>query len=606
MRNGPVRLVVSILGTTVLLSCASTSPESHYNLAIDYVQQGRLDEAKREYKLAIEANPNLVQARNNLGALYLRQDRLTEAEREFKKVLSINPDHLLARENLASTYEAMSGKDREALETWKAALSLEARADIQSRIAQRVAELEARLSPSLLLPPALTLSSPTPGQVVSTDRIKVEGESSSAVGIDRVAVLVNGESVGEGTRGIGGIAPGKIPAGQPFHFEQEVALRAGENEITVMAYDRQNLSSTRVVKITRLLSPVLTLSSPTPGQAVSEDRVRVEGEVSSPAGIDRVAVLINGEPIGEGTRGIGGISQGEIPTGEPFRFKEEVKLKEGENKITVVAYDRQGLSTSRDIKITRTSAPVARYYEKSWAVAIGINQYEYWPGLEYAVNDANSVAAKFRDLGFDEVIQVMDKQATRERILNLLGTELPKRVGKEDRVVIFFAGHGQTEELANGRQKGYLIPVDGSVTDYFTTAISMEQVREFSERITAKHIYYVMDACYSGLGFTRAMGVNPNLPGYLDKVTRLRSVQMITAGGKGEQVIEKGGHGLFTQYLLRALDGEADMDADGVVTATELGGFLRPRVSMASDNRQTPQYGRLDGEGEVVFLPSAK
>jgi uncharacterized caspase-like protein len=81
---------------------------------------------------------------------------------------------------------------------------------------------------------------------------------------------------------------------------------------------------------------------------------------------------------------------------------------------------------------------------------------------------------------------------------------------------------------------------------------------------------------------------------------------MVTAGGKGEQVIERGGHGLFTQYMLRALDGEADMDNDGVVTATEMGAFLRPQVSNASDNRQTPQYGRLDGEGEVVFLPQAK
>lgn len=241
------------------------------------------------------------------------------------------------------------------------------------------------------------------------------------------------------------------------------------------------------------------------------------------------------------------------------------------------------------------------FYAKSWGVVIGINRYQKWPGLEYSVNDAKAMGERLRILGFDEVIEVLDQEATRERLLELLGNELPKKVGKQDRVVIFFAGHGQTEELTSGRQKGYIIPVDAS-TQVFSQAISMEDVRELSERLPAKHVLYVIDACYSGLGLTRAGSISPTVAGYLRKVTGIRAVQMITAGSKGEQVVEKNGHGLFTAYVLRALDGEADMDNDGVVTASELGAFLRPQVSQATDNRQTPQYGRLDGEGEVVFL----
>jgi uncharacterized caspase-like protein len=81
---------------------------------------------------------------------------------------------------------------------------------------------------------------------------------------------------------------------------------------------------------------------------------------------------------------------------------------------------------------------------------------------------------------------------------------------------------------------------------------------------------------------------------------------MITAGGKKEQAVEVQGHGLFTQYFLRGLDGEADRDNDKIVTASELGAYLMPQVSRASGNLQTPQYGRLDGEGEVVFTVPAK
>jgi uncharacterized caspase-like protein len=234
---------------------------------------------------------------------------------------------------------------------------------------------------------------------------------------------------------------------------------------------------------------------------------------------------------------------------------------------------------------------------------IGINHYDSWPSLEYAVNDALAVERMLRRLGFDEVVRILDREATRERILNLLATELPQKVGPEDRVVIFFAGHGQTETLTGGGEQGYIIPVDADNRNYFTKAISMTQVRELSQRIPAKHLLYVMDSCYSGYGLVRGLGLNPGVERYVEKITSMRSVQMITAGGKNEQVRESHGHGLFTEYLLQGLEGDGDLDGDGVVTASELGTFLKAQVSLASEHQQTPQQGRLDGEGEVVFIP---
>ena len=48
--------------------------------------------------------------------------------------------------------------------------------------------------------------------------------------------------------------------------------------------------------------------------------------------------------------------------------------------------------------------------------------------------------------------------------------------------------------------------------------------------------------------------------------------------------------------------GEADLDKDNVVTGTELGAYLRPIVSNASGQAQTPLFGRLEGEGEFLFF----
>ena len=90
--------------------------------------------------------------------------------------------------------------------------------------------------------------------------------------------------------------------------------------------------------------------------------------------------------------------------------------------------------------------------------------------------------------------------------------------------------------------------------------------------------------------------------GYLTKIASMRAVQVVTAGGSGEQVQERGGHGLFTTYFLKGIQGEADINNDKVVTATELGAYLRPTVSDASQQAQTPLYGRLEGEGDFLFF----
>jgi hypothetical protein len=238
-------------------------------------------------------------------------------------------------------------------------------------------------------------------------------------------------------------------------------------------------------------------------------------------------------------------------------------------------------------------------YGKSWAVVIGINQYQKWPELVYAVKDARAVAQRLSRLGFDKIITITDRDATQRNILRVLGDELYAKTKPEDRVFIFFAGHGQTQDLPRGDKMGYIIPVDGDRTDYYSTAISMRQLQDLSDRLRAKHIFYAMDSCFSGL-LLRLRGVpGTDFAAYTSSPVR----QVLTAGSEGEEVVEVKGHGLFTRALLTGLDGHADTDGDGYITASELYEFLTPRILKASHNRQNPLFGRLDqGRGEFVFM----
>jgi len=265
--------------------------------------------------------------------------------------------------------------------------------------------------------------------------------------------------------------------------------------------------------------------------------------------------------------------------------------------------DRKSVPPDSGYAAAINSLEFAPGYEQKVAAVIGINDYERWPPLEGATLDAERVSAKLREKGFD-VIELYDAEATRERILQVLGEDLQGRTDIESLAVIFFAGHGQTETLPNGGKRGYIVPVDSDPERVFSTAISMEQLRDLSNRLPAKHVYYAMDSCYSGLGLTRGIGFSGGGPdeSYLANVTARRAVQMITAGREGEVAIEVQGRGIFTDSLLAALDGAADFNEDGFVTASEIGAFVPGRVSAATQSKQTPMYGTLEGSGEVIFL----
>src|SRR5438552_15976027 len=106
----------------------------------------------------------------------------------------------------------------------------------------------------------------------------------------------------------------------------------------------------------------------------------------------------------------------------------------------------------------------------------------------------------------------------------------------------------------------------------------MTSLREASDLIPAKHIYFVMDSCYSGLALTRGAGTFARDRTYLEEVTRRSARQILTAGGADQQVADDGpdGHSVFTWALLQGLQGEADIDGNGVITASELCAYINP------------------------------
>lgn len=267
--------------------------------------------------------------------------------------------------------------------------------------------------------------------------------------------------------------------------------------------------------------------------------------------------------------------------------------------ISVVAYDKAS-GKNKEVRL----------YNKSYAVVIGIDQYTNLPfdkQLSYAVQDAKGVAEILKkNFKFDKIITLYNGEATKANIMKVLSGDLSK-ISEKDSVFVFWAGHGYTEKTSRG-DLGYLVPFDGTFEEsQLYENISMTMIKDdISKRIPAKHIFYVMDSCYSGLlvskrGATRKTARDFN---YLQEITKEEACQVLTAGSKDQQVLDGGprGHSVFTGRFIEVLE-----NADDFITATEVSAIVKERVFSDARTRghtQTPKYGELFGLGDYVFVPS--
>src|SRR5713101_4966878 len=86
-------------------------------------------------------------------------------------------------------------------------------------------------------------------------------------------------------------------------------------------------------------------------------------------------------------------------------------------------------------------------YTGSRALVVGINGYQYVAPLQYARQDAEAIAAVLQDrFGFPpaNVTLLLDRDATRSAIRDAYMTYTRDPVEEDDRVLIFYAGHGHT------------------------------------------------------------------------------------------------------------------------------------------------------------------
>jgi uncharacterized caspase-like protein len=271
--------------------------------------------------------------------------------------------------------------------------------------------------------------------------------------------------------------------------------------------------------------------------------------------------------------------------------------------FTVFLVAEPAPTEQRGINIVSPKGQDVYLYKDYHALVIGISDYDYWPDLPNAAQDAEEVAAKLKELGFAVNLLL---NPTSEEMKNALG-EIVYKTGQEENraILLYFAGHGETERLADKTDMGYIIPKDCPILKteplgFSNRAVSMRYIESVSLRIKSKHVLMLFDSCFSGSLFNlvRAM------PQDITEKSAYPVRQYITAGRGDEPVPDRS---MFKRCLLIGLEGDADLTGDGYITGTELGVYLAEKVVNYTRSRQHPQYGKINNpdldRGDFIFVP---
>ncbi len=247
---------------------------------------------------------------------------------------------------------------------------------------------------------------------------------------------------------------------------------------------------------------------------------------------------------------------------------------------------------------------------RSYALVVGVAHYQNLPAanqLQFPERDAESIysiliSTEGGNFHAENVHKLIGAKATLAALRHELEEWLPSVTKDDDRVLIYFAGHG----FVNGG-KAYLAPYDIDLKNIASTAYPMDTLgRDIGLKIKGKWKVLLTDSCHSG-------AINPDadvqlINGTLGNLNK--SLFSLTASRDRERSFESkdwgGGHGIFTYYVVKGLEGAADESGDGVVTADELAEYVHRNVREATQGQQNPtsDRGSFDTGMLLSYVPS--
>lgn len=245
-----------------------------------------------------------------------------------------------------------------------------------------------------------------------------------------------------------------------------------------------------------------------------------------------------------------------------------------------------------------------------YAVVVGVNDYNSTPlsDLTYCSADAEAFYDALLNYSLyekDNIVLFSDGEHSDARspsysdILSSL-RHFSSKAEEDDSVLFFFAGHGTHDEADS-----YLLTKDYRENVLSDSSMALSKVDDYLRGSKAKFVMRFFDACHSGRMGRRddsAQAAGPNL----EQLLTVQAEGWATfAACKVDEFAyepEELGHGIFSFFLVRGLEGAAAKN-DGIVTLDGLKIYVMDNVNEMARKRgihQTPVF-KGDQAGQLVM-----
>jgi len=352
-------------------------------------------------------------------------------------------------------------------------------------------------------------------------------------------------------------------------------------------------------------------------QEKKASRIAIKGSASQPdangdftitiqTGADTASLKIDGEEVG-GKRDGNYVIKRVARVGEQNSYSITARDVFGNTDSVTITVARQ-VADSRPV-IPRLNPANVKVQQSRDAVAIiiGIENYRRVAKADFANADAKefyTYASRALGIKPENIKLLVDDGADDIEMLNAFQNWLPLKVnkGKTD-VYVFYSGHGYPSQDGSSL---YFLPFNVDKQYLDRTSVKQKEVVAALQKVQAKSVTMFIDACYSGQtrgGEVLIAGLKP-IALKTDEKAYPADFTVITASAADQfsSASQDLKHGIFSFYLMKGMEGDADLSKDGKITSGELQQYLSEMVGRQAMGLNRTQNTQLFGDPARVLV----
>jgi hypothetical protein len=392
----------------------------------------------------------------------------------------------------------------------------------------------------------------------------------------------------------------------PVNQQTDVALNEERRRLDAdrqaLERDRQRLTEERNRREKAKQSSRLSLQTTTTNPDVNGNVI-----ISVRTNADTSSLKVNGEE--QGGRPDGNYTIKKVArVGQDTQFTIIATDINGNTDTTTVIVARQPISSNSNQTTSLKPESIKRAPARdAVAIIIGIQNYKRVPKADFANNDAKEFYEyAIRGLGIkpENIKLLVDEEADEIEIVKAFQNWLPLQVTKNKTdVYVFYSGHGLPSEDG---QSLYFLPYGVDKQFLSRTAVGQKEVVSALVASKPKSVTMFIDACYSGqtrggetlLASAKPIALKTDTNAFPPNFT-------VISASANDQISSSSPelkHGIFSFYLMKGMEGDADGNKDGKITAGEMLEYLQDKVSRQAMSMSRKQDTQLVGDANRVLM----